>query len=199
MQIITKEEFELNVEKYLKEIEEGKVFIYSTDTIYGIGCNAMNSEAVKRIREAKNRSNAPFSVIAPSKDWIRKNCEVTSEGEKWLQKIPGPYTLIFKIKNKNCIAKETNMGLESLGIRIPDYWTSKIAATADIPIITTSVNKTGEAYMTSIENIDSEIKAKVDFVIDEGEKIGKPSNIIHLEGEKVKIRERQKEKYTRVP
>lgn len=199
MQVITKEEFELNIEKYLKEIEDGKVFIYPTDTIYGIGCNALNSEAVKRIREAKNRSKAPFSVIAPSVEWVRENCITSKEAEEWLNKLPGPYTLIFKLKNKECIANETNMGLESLGIRIPNYWTSKIAATLKIPVITTSVNKTGEAFMTSLENLDPDIKAKVDFVIDEGERIGKPSNIVHLEEEKITIRERQKEKYARAP
>ncbi|GAG45638.1 unnamed protein product, partial [marine sediment metagenome] len=73
-----------------KEIEIRKlrnsVFIYPTDTIYGIGCNALNSKLVKRIRRIKKRDNKPFSVIAPSKKWIYDNCEVD---RKILKKLPG--------------------------------------------------------------------------------------------------------------
>ena len=100
MRVITPDEFNLEWETFFNSILDGAVFIYPTDTIYGIGCNAENEEAVKKIRDAKNRSKAPFSVIAPSIDWIKENCEVTETAEEWLEKFPGPYTLIFKLKDK---------------------------------------------------------------------------------------------------
>jgi len=189
MRILNPDEFKVEKGSIMESIIDGAVFIYPTDTIYGIGCNATNSDSVKKIRKLKGRLSNPFSVIAPSVDWIRENCAVTKDGEEWIKKLPGPYTLIFKLKNKKCVAKEVNAGLETLGVRIPKHWISKVVAEADIPVITTSVNKSGQDYMASIEDLDETMENGVDFVLYEGKKEGKPSKIIDLTGD-VKIIER---------
>ena len=188
MKILTKEEIDVNKEVILEVIENGVVFIHPTDTIYGIGCNAADQEAVDKVREIKGRPNSPFSIIAPSKDWIKKNCILNKEAEKWLDKLPGPYTLILKSKNK--LAKNIAPGLETIGVRIPDHWFSKVVEELNIPIVTTSANKVGEDFMTSLENLDDGLKAYMEFIIYEGEKHGSPSKIIDLTGEEVKIKER---------
>ena len=136
----------------------------------------------------KARSTNPFSVIAPSIEWIKENCIVAKESEEWLENLPGPCTLIFKLKN-NCVAKEVNPGLKTLAIRIPNHWIRKIIAEADVPFVTTSVNRANEEYMTSLEDLDPEIKSGVDFLLYEGEKKGNPSKIVDLTG-KVKVIER---------
>ena len=167
---------------------DGAVFVYPTDTIYGIGCNAQISSSVKKIRELKLRNTNPFSVIAPSIDWIKENCVITEESNEWLGKLPGPYTLILKLKS-NCVAKEVNPGLKTLGVRIPKHWISKVVGEADVPIVTTSVNRSSEDYMTSLEDIDYTIMGSVDFILYEGKKEGKPSKIINLT-DKVEVIER---------
>ncbi len=180
MLILSKEE--LGQEKDIikaKLKENSPIFIYPTDTIYGIGCNALSKEAVEKVRIAKQRTKNPFSVIAPSKDWIMENCIVDDSGKEWLKKLPGPYTLIFKIKKK-CVAENVAPGLKTLGVRIPDHWFSDFVKELKIPIITTSANKSSEDFMTSLENLDMDIKGKIDFIIYEGEKIGRPSKIIDL-------------------
>ena len=78
-----------------KAIKSGAVIIYPTDTVYGIGCNAKLKESVKRVRELKKQFDRPFSVIAPSIEWIEKNLESKKEVR---DKLPGPYTFILKIK-----------------------------------------------------------------------------------------------------
>ncbi len=180
MRILNPDEFKVEKASIIESISEGAVFIYPTDTIYGIGCNAQVSNSVKKIRRLKARAANPFSVISPSVDWIKDNCIVTKDGEEWLKKLPGPYTLIFKLKNKKCVAKEVNSGLETLGVRIPKHWISKVVAETEIPIVTTSVNKSSQDYMTSIEDLDNNMKKGVDFILYEGGKEGKPSKIVDL-------------------
>ena len=73
-----------------------EIFIYPTDTIYGLGCDATNEKLVKELREIKNRDDKPLSVIAPSVKWIFDNFDV---GLELLEKyLPGPYTLLLKKK-----------------------------------------------------------------------------------------------------
>lgn len=188
MRILNFDEVKLEKPAIIDAIINGAVFIYPTDTIYGIGCNAELSNAVKKVRLLKSRASNPFSVIAPSLQWIYENCIVTKEGEEWLGKLPGPYTLIFKLKN-DCVAKEVNPGLKTLGIRIPNHWVSKLVAEANVPVVTTSVNKSSEDYMTSLEDLDPAIKGGIDFMLYEGKKEGRPSKIIDL-GKAARIIER---------
>ena len=179
MRILNFEEFKLEKSEIIDRIKDGSVFIYPTDTIYGIGCNAGLSEPVKKVRQIKGRAANPFSVIAPSLEWIYNNCIVSKEAEEWLGKLPGPYTFIFKLK-KDWVAKEINLGLKTLGIRIPNHWIRKVVAEANVSVVTTSVNKTNEDYMTSLEDLDPAIKGSIDFILYEGRKEGRPSKIIDL-------------------
>lgn len=182
MRVLNFDDLKVEKQSIIEAIEKGAVFIHPTDTIYGIGCNAQLSTSVKKIRQLKGRAANPFSVIAPSIDWINENCAITKESEEWLSKLPGPYTLIFKLKNNNCVAKEVNPGLKTLGIRIPSQWISRLVAEAEVPVVTTSVNRANEDYMTSLEDLEPSIKSGIDFVLYEGRKEGKPSKIIDLTG-----------------
>ena len=122
-------------------------------------------------------------MIAPSIEWIRENCKVDSSSEEWLKKLPGQYTLIFRLKNNNCISNEVNCGIETLGVRIPNHWISGMVAKANAPFVTTSVNKSGQEYMTCLEDLDDSVKSGIDFILYEGKKEGKPSKIVDLTGE----------------
>ncbi|MBI5393536.1 threonylcarbamoyl-AMP synthase [Candidatus Woesearchaeota archaeon] len=177
---ISKEEFLKNKSAYFKKISNGAVFIYPTDTIYGIGCDAANKKAVEKIRKLKERQQKPFSVIVPSLDWIKENCEVFGKAKDELKKLPGAYTFIFALKVERCIAENVNLNSETLGVRLPVHWFTSIAKELDTPIVTTSVNKAGKQFMTSLNNLDESIKEKVDFIIYEGKKESKPSTVINL-------------------
>ena len=192
MRIIPKERFEEEKEEIKDLIKEGNIFIYPTDTIYGIGCDARNSKAIEKIREIKKRDSKPFSIIA-TREWIIKNCEISIEGMKWLEKLPGAYTLILKLKNEKkqtLFSKEVNNGKNTIGVRIPSHWISEFVKELGFPIITTSANVSGEKNMTSLDDVDENIAGNVDFILFEGEKRGKPSKIVDLSVEKVKIIER---------
>jgi len=195
MIILTKAEFEIKPEEFLKIVQDGNVFIHPTDTIYGIGCDATNSEALNRIRTIKQGFDRPFSVIAPSKYWIKENCIIPEGGKEWLDKLPGPYTLILKLKNKDAVCHEVNLGTDTIGVRIPEHWFAQVPRIAKVPVVTTSANFVGQDYMTSMDSLEPKLKSKMDYIIYEGEKKGRPSTIVHLEkniekGKEARIKER---------
>ena len=167
--------------KVRQEIVNGKVFIYPTDTIYGIGCDATNKGSVRKIRTIK-KSKQPFSVIAPSKEWIIDNLEVTDKS--YLDRLPGPYTLIFRMR-RSPVCKEVSE--KTLGVRIPDNPFTEIISEAGMPFVTTSVNLSGEAPLTDIREIPGPIRNEVDIVIDSGVFDNGPSTVIDLSGSKPRI------------
>jgi len=153
-----------------EEVLAGKIFVYPTDTIYGLGCNALNESAVQKIREIKNRDkNKPLSVIAPSIEWIKENFIIDINLEKYL---PGPYTLILKKKNLDFLSHISDS--ESLGIRIPNSEFTERIQKIGFPFITTSVNISGEPFVNKISDIKPEILNKVDFIIYVGERLHEP-------------------------
>ena len=190
MELLTKNEFLHNADSFKKKIEDGTVFIYPTDTIYGIGCNAQDDKAVARIRDMKQREDMPFSIIAPSKKWIYDNCEVSGEALRWIERLPGPYTFIFKLLNNSAVAENVHPGVDTIGVRIPNNWFTEFVAKLGMPVVSTSANITGEDYMKTADDLDEQLKAKLDFMIYEGEKKGRPSTLVKLYEERVEIVER---------
>ncbi|MFA6089109.1 MAG: L-threonylcarbamoyladenylate synthase [Candidatus Woesearchaeota archaeon] len=167
---------------------KNKVFIYPTDTIYGIGCDATNPKLVKKIRLIKQRDEKPFSIIAPNKKWIFDNFIVSKKAKLLIdKKLPGKFTFILKVKDKKSTLialKEIAGELDTVGVRIPKHWFSK---DLEVPIVTTSVNISGQPNMTSIEDCDKSILSAVDFVLYEGKKEGKPSILIIAVDDNIKI------------
>ncbi len=189
MNVVTKDEFLLKKSYYCNKIKKGAVFIYPTDTIYGIGGNALDDDVVKRIRTIKNRTERPFSVIAPSRAWLNGECSITPGYDEWVKKLPGPYTLILPSGCRG-LSKEVTRGLPTLGVRIPKHWFSKVVEELGFPIITTSANITGEYFMTTLDDMNPKLSGLVDFIVYEGPLPGKPSKIIDLTGMKPKVLER---------
>jgi len=161
----------------VEEIREGAIFIYPTDTIYGIGCSALKKKSVQKIRRMK-KSRKDFSVIAPSKKWILENLKVRHKSH--LKRLPGKYTLIFEKKRKKFLFDCSKTG--KLGARIPKNNFTKLVRSAGVPFVTTSVNVSGKKHIRRISQIPKSFLKNVDFVIDSGVLGGRPSRILDLTG-----------------
>lgn len=180
MEILTKTEVQKRYDEIIEKITQGVVFIHPSDTIYGLGCNSLDVKAVEKVRKLKQQFHQPMSIWVPSLDWVRKNCVINKEAKEALQKLPGPYTVILKLKKKNALAQNVTLGKETVGIRLPNHWFRKVVEKAGIPIITTSANKTAQKFMTSLQNVDKEIEQGVEFMIYEGPKEAHPSKIMNV-------------------
>ena len=169
-----------------KAIREGKILIYPTDTLYGIGCNAEKTANVERIVKAKGRdSDKPLSVIAPSKEWIFKSTKITNDHFKFIDSLfPGPYTVIFKarVKIPFVVSKEGKMG-----VRIPRNEFCDFIRSKGSPFVTTSVNLSENNPVYSISDIPEQIKQVADYAIDAGEIRGHASRVFDITGKRLEI------------
>lgn len=183
---INKEELENCVEI----IKNGGIAIFPTDTVYGIGCNVWNEEAINRIFEIKNRSyNKPMNVLCSDLKDIESLASEVNEKEKEIihKYMPGACTLI--VNKKKEISDLLTAGLHTVGVRIPDNIIAiELIRKCGFPIVATSANISGEKDMVEIEDIVTELGNKVDIIIDGGKsKIGVPSTIVEIENNEVKI------------
>ncbi len=149
-------------------LAEGGVIVYPTDTLYGFGADASNDEAIDKINQIKGRSG-PMSVMAANKniavDWMDINSEQIETVEPYLG---GAQTLIIPVK-PNIVSKKILGQNNTCGIRIPDNSVcNELSFQFGKPIISTSVNRTGEQPMNDPAQIESEFSSEVELIIDAG-------------------------------
>jgi L-threonylcarbamoyladenylate synthase len=163
-------------------LKRGQVIAYPTDTVCGLGCDAGNAEAIKKINKIKEeKTNKPLLVLMSDFKMLQKYCFFNQEQEKYLRDVwPGPVTVI--LKRKPILPAELTGGQNSLAVRLPDNdFLIKIISGAGFPIVSTSLNKKGEKPLTNVENLEKYFKYLPDLVIDAGEcKRTKPSKLIDL-------------------
>lgn len=171
-------------------IKNGGIVIFPTDTVYGIGCNVFNENAIKKIFEIKNRKyNKPINVLCSNiKDIHNLALELKEKEKEIIDKyMPGACTLI--VNKKKEISNLLTAGLNTVGLRIPDNNIAiELISKCGIPIATTSANISGKMDNVEIGNIFEEFRDKVDIIIDGGKsKIGVPSTIVEVERDKIKV------------
>lgn len=186
-----KEEYnEEKIKEAAQDILNGKLVIFPTETVYGIGANALNDNACKNIFKAKGRAgDNPLIVHVNNVDMIKQLVEEPNEVEKILISTfcPGPFTLILKAKN--IIPKSVTAGLDTVGIRMPsNKIANKLIEYAGVPIAAPSANVSGRPSGTKIEDILKEFDGKVSTIIDDGMvDIGLESTVVRVIDNKVRI------------
>ena len=164
-------------------LKEGKLVIFPTETVYGIGANALLSDSVDSIFKAKGRANDnPLIVHISDFDMLKDLVYEPNEIERKLMDafMPGPFTII--LKKKDIIPANVSANLDTVGIRMPD---NKIAyeliKKAAVPVAAPSANISSRPSGTNIEDIKDEFDGKVDYIIDGGDtKIGVESTVLKV-------------------
>jgi tRNA threonylcarbamoyl adenosine modification protein (Sua5/YciO/YrdC/YwlC family) len=176
------------INKAIDILRNGGVIIYPTDTVYGIGCDIFNKEALERIYWIKNEVGTKlFSFICPDLKDITKYAKVSNYAYKWMKKLlPGPYTFILPAAKE--VPKKLWTKRKTVGIRIPNNEIA-ITLTKELahPIISTSVtNRKGEILYEPLE-IRSVFNTQVDLMLADGALHGIPSSIIDLSGDEAAV------------
>ena len=169
---------------YIKEagsiIKDGGIVAFPTETVYGLGADALNSEAVKKIFIAKGRpQDNPLIVHVSSKDLSNLVKDVPKVAQDLMNKFwPGPLTII--LDKKDIIPDETSAGLNTIGIRMPNNEIAlKLIELSGKPIAAPSANISGRPSPTEVERCIDDLDGRVDYIIGgESSDIGVESTII---------------------
>lgn len=181
-----------DLKKALETLQKGGVILYPTDTVWGLGCDATNEEAVKRIYELKRRSDAKsMLVLVDSANRIESYVrEVPDMAWDLIEVSDKPLTIIYpEAKNlaKNLLAEDGSIGIRVSG----EQFSKMLCARFKRPIVSTSANISGEPSPAFYAEISDEIKQSVDYIVQyrqDDRTPAKPSSIIKLDiGNVIKI------------
>ena len=165
------------------EIQNGNLVLFPTETVYGIGANALDENAVNKIFKAKGRAgDNPLIVHISDINMLNDLVEKVNEIEKKLidNFWPGPLTIIFN--KKECVPYNVTAGLETVGVRFPsNKIAQKLIEFSNLPIAAPSANISGKPSGTKIEDIIEELDGKVNYILDAGiTDIGVESTVVRV-------------------
>jgi len=168
-------------------LREGNLVVYPTDTLYALGADIYNENAVKRVFKVKNRpTNVPLPVAVSCLDDINKIAFLNKNARCIANKfLPGPLTLILD-KRKN-ISDIVTGGLDKLAVRIPNNKIALELLSNFGPLTVTSANLHGSKVPFTIDGIHRELKESVAVYIEHGRLDGSPSTIVDVSGNKLII------------
>ena len=154
-----------------------------TETVYGLGADALNEEAVVRIFLAKGRpQDNPLIIHVPDASWLEQYCrDVPPEAYRLAERFwPGPLTMI--LPRRDIVPLQTTGGLETVGVRCPDHpVTLAIIRAAGVPIAAPSGNTSGRPSPTTAAHMIEDMDGKIDGIVDGGPcTVGVESTIIDL-------------------
>lgn len=181
--VITMDEGSLDkdhIKKAGEVIRLGGLVVFPTETVYGLGANALDINAVSKIFKAKGRpQDNPLIVHVAHKNISRYAIDIPEVARVLIDKFwPGPLTIIL-IK-ASCIPDVTSAGLKSVGIRMPDNAIAlSLIEAAGVPIAAPSANISGKPSPTNVARCIEDLSGKVDYIIGgDKSKIGLESTII---------------------
>lgn len=166
-----------------KIIKQGGLVLFPTETVYGLGANGLDEDAVKKIYIAKGRKqDNPLILHVSNFDMVSKIAKDISDIEYTLMKTfwPGPFTIIL---NRTKIVPDiVTAGLDTVGVRMPSGEIARaLISYAEVPIAAPSANISGRPSGTNISDIFEELSDKVDYIVDGGEcEVGLESTVVRV-------------------
>ena len=158
-------------------LENGEVIVYPTDTLYGFGVDATNSDAIHRLNRLKGRIQ-PLSIILESVEHMHDFAEFQGEIETEVNNLfPGAYTVLLPAES-NELSPFVQNGSPNIGVRIPDhFFPIKLVKMLGKPIITTSINRHGNDPLNDVTQVEIDFP-NVDIFEDSSHTPSKGSTIV---------------------
>lgn len=180
-----------DLKEALECLRKGGIILYPTDTVWGIGCDARNSEAIRKIFQLKKRADSKSMLVLVNNEATLQRYVDDIPEVAWdlLEAAIDPMTIIYD--GAKGVAPELIAEDGSLGIRITsEPFSNELAKRLGAPLVSTSANISGQKAPSSFSEITDEIKSGVDYIVKyrrEDNTQKRPSNIIKL-GKKGEIK-----------
>ena len=187
---LTKASIRAAARKAAKELRAGGLIIFPTETVYGIGADPHNPEAVRSLFKAKKRPlSKPFQLLVGNLQQAKKAAKkITKEAAALMASDwPGPLTIV--VEKKKQVPDIMTSGLKTVGLRLPDHPVAlEIIKAFKGPIAASSANLSGKKPPTTARQAVLQIKDKASLIIDSGTAAkGVPSRIVDATGKKLKV------------
>ncbi len=168
------------IERAAAAIRDGDLVVYPTETVYGLGADALDAEAVERVFEAKRRSrDDPISLAVPDVDAAVELVEATEREERFMREfLPGPVTVLCE--KTAAVPDALTGGRDRVGGRVPDHEVPLALLRAVAPGTATTANVSGRPSATRTKDLDPEIRDAAAAVIDGGETGGTGSTVVNV-------------------
>ena len=158
-----------NISLATQYLEQGEVVAFPTETVYGLGANALEATAVLKIFKAKNRpADNPLIVHVATIDQVQSIAFVTPQAEKLISAYwPGPMTLV--LKKKSCIPNVVSANLDSVGIRMPSHPVAlSLLKACNLPLAAPSANTSTRPSPTTADHVLKDMQGRIPMVLDGG-------------------------------
>lgn len=172
----------------LDSLRTGGVIIYPTDTIYGLGCDITNPQAVQRVQQIKGRdANRPMSFVCADLRDISRYARVSEYARGLLERcLPGAYTFVLPATDSAPDILTT--GQQTVGLRIPDHLIPLALVNAlGAPILSTSANFSTQKVITEPRDLEEHMGELVDVIVASGSLPIQPSSVVSLVGDKATV------------
>ena len=171
-----------DIDRAAEAIRSGELVVYPTETVYGLGADALDADAVERAFEAKGRPRSnPMSLGVPDVETAAKYVDPTERERAFMQEfLPGPATVVCE--RRESVPDVLTAGKDRVGVRVPDHELALelLDAVAPTPITATSANVSGRASVLRSDDLDEEIRGDAAVVLDGGETAGTESTVVDV-------------------
>ena len=176
-----------DVSNAIKALKTGNLIVYPTDTLYALGADIFNDDAVKRVFKVKKRPYPnPLSVAVANFDAITKIAYTNDVVKKVVERfLPGPLTII--LQKKDSVSHVITSDLDEIAVRIPKNDIALDLLSAFGPLTVTSANIHGKKTPYVIKEIMMQFNTNISVYLDDGRLAGEPSTIVDLTSEKPTI------------
>ena len=176
-----------SIARAAKRVRSGGLIVFPTDTVYGLGCDPFNADAVKRLFRTKGRTSKPVPVLCSSLEKARELVELRGKSLELAEAHwPGALTIVAPLRR--AVPELLSTGLPSLGVRVPDLRPClRLIEECGGWLTGTSANLSGRPSARTASEAARQLGDSVDLILDGGRLEGKESTVVRVVGDRVAI------------